>query len=176
MKWSCGLSHDKIAKALGLSKGVVTKYAQLAVAAGLDWERVSALDETELQLLLIPSVKRIQVADGDYNYVESGLNLVHTEKRTETLGEKKHALLINPDMPNAHLGSVADFKRHENCNYNESMVRCQVPAGNYFMMGDNRDNSSDSRYWGFVPDNQIVGKAFLVWMNFAELKRIGQSI
>jgi transposase len=58
MKWSCGLSHEKIAKALGLSKGVVSKYAQLAVAAGLDWERVSSLDETELQHLLIPSAKR----------------------------------------------------------------------------------------------------------------------
>ncbi len=58
MKWSCGLSHEKIAKALGLSKGVVSKYAQLAAAASLDWERVSSLDETELQHLLIPSAKR----------------------------------------------------------------------------------------------------------------------
>jgi hypothetical protein len=58
MKWSCGLSHGKIAKALGLSKGVVCKYAQQAVAAGLDWDKVSSLDETELQHLLIPSTKR----------------------------------------------------------------------------------------------------------------------
>jgi signal peptidase I len=41
------------------------------------------------------------------------------------------------------------------------------------MMGDNRDNSFDSRYWGFVPDRNIVGKAVLVWMNFSNLKRIG---
>ncbi len=126
--------------------------------------------------LTINGVEQVQVADGDYNYVESGLNFVHTEKRTETLGEKQHALLINPDMPNVHLSAVADFKGHENCVYNESMLRCRVPAGSYFMMGDNRDNSRDSRYWGFVPDNQIVGRAFLVWMNFADLKRIGQSI
>jgi transposase len=62
MKWSCGISHEQIAKALGLSKGVISKYAKLAEAAGLDWDKVSSLDETELQHLLIPSTKRTRGA------------------------------------------------------------------------------------------------------------------
>jgi len=126
--------------------------------------------------LWVNGIEQAQEPDGDYNYVEQGLNFVHTEKRIETLGERKHAILVNPEMPTLRLGSVAEFNGRENCIYDNDMVRCKVPEGNYFMMGDNRDNSRDSRYWGFVPDHQIVGKAFFVWMNFSDLKRIGLNI
>ena len=124
--------------------------------------------------LSINGVEQPQIADGDYNYAEQDLNFIHTEKYRATLGERKYELIVNPERPTLFLGSVAEFSGRENCVYDDELVRCKVPEGNYFMMGDNRDNSRDSRYWGFVPDHQIVGKAFMVWMNFSELKRIGQ--
>ncbi len=52
----------------------------------------------------------------------------------------------------------------------------EVPAGHYLMMGDNRDNSLDGRFWGPLPEANLRGKAFLVWMNFGDLSRIGERI
>ncbi|MBC7467804.1 MAG: signal peptidase I [Ramlibacter sp.] len=90
----------------------------------------------------------------------------------EELGDKRHRLLNDDDRP-AFIPGVEDFPFKQNCRYSVEGITCRVPEGHYFMMGDNRDNSLDSRYWGFVPDRNIVGKAFLVWMNFSSLKRIG---
>ncbi len=90
----------------------------------------------------------------------------------ESLGDKKHGILNDDDRP-AFVPGADNFQFKENCRYSVEGVVCKVPEGHYFMMGDNRDNSLDSRYWGFVPDKNIVGKAFFVWMNFSSLKRIG---
>ncbi|MCB8746678.1 signal peptidase I [Rhodoferax sp. U2-2l] len=90
----------------------------------------------------------------------------------ETLGTAKHRVL-NDDSRPAFVPGADEFQFKANCQYSVEGVVCKVPAGHYFMMGDNRDNSLDSRYWGFVPEKNIVGKAFFVWMNFGNLKRIG---
>ena len=126
--------------------------------------------------VFVNGVLQEQQQGGEYNYVESGLKFVHTELYNENLDGRPHALLINPEAPGIHLGAVAEFPHREACSYTDDEVRCTVPDGHYFMLGDNRDNSRDSRYWGFVPDKMIVGKAFMIWMNFGDLKRIGLSI
>jgi signal peptidase I len=90
----------------------------------------------------------------------------------ETLGEKKHRLLNDDERP-AFVPGADNFSGREGCLYSVEGVTCKVPQGHYFMMGDNRDNSMDSRYWGFVPEKNIVGRAFFVWMNFGNPKRIG---
>ncbi|MBI0325901.1 signal peptidase I [Burkholderia plantarii] len=97
----------------------------------------------------------------------------YAKQYEETIdGTRKNAILNNPAVPPFVMGAY-DFPYKSNCTYNEHGVICKVPPGHYFMMGDNRDNSADSRYWGFVPDSDIVGRAFFIWMNFSDLKRIG---
>jgi len=92
---------------------------------------------------------------------------------SELLGSVEHKILVDPRRPAFYGGDEKRFPMHENCRYQPEGVVCKVPPGHYFMMGDNRDNSQDSRFWGFVPDANIVGRAFFVWMNFGNLGRIG---
>ncbi len=107
---------------------------------------------------------------GDF-YDEDSLR--YAPQFSEKLGEVQHKILVDPRRPAFYGGADKSFPMHENCRYSPEGVVCKVPPGHYFMMGDNRDNSQDSRFWGFVPDENIVGKAFFVWMNFSNPGRIG---
>jgi signal peptidase I len=99
--------------------------------------------------------------------------LVYNKQFEENLTGVSHRILNNQNAPTDVREGVKPFPHRDACTYKYEGFTCVVPAGNYFMMGDNRDNSADSRYWGFVPDKNIVGKAFLVWMNLGNLRRIG---
>jgi len=106
--------------------------------------------------------------------------LTYAKHYEENLTGVKHQILNDERAPTYVQGSH-EFPHSELCSYDLEGFTCTVPEGNYFMMGDNRDNSADSRYWGFVPDENIVGKAFGIWMNqniitnfdLSKFKRIG---
>lgn len=97
------------------------------------------------------------------SFIDGSGKLQSVELREEDLEGVKHKIYINPANP------VYDLD-------------VTVPADNYFVMGDNRDHSGDSRYWGFVPNKNLRGRAFIKWMSWDSMlnrlrwSRIGRFI
>jgi signal peptidase I len=108
------------------------------------------------------------VFENNYEYEMQGANIIRARQSKEQLGDVAHAILIH-DIPNQYNSDMPGAKL-------QAGETITVPEGNYFAMGDNRDNSADSRVWGFVPEHNLVGKAFFIWMNFDQFGRIGNSI
>ncbi len=118
---------------------------------------------------------------GSYTYTENippeGDIEINNQKFVENLTGVKHSVITWDKVPAVFGSEVQTFSNSQNCEYRgDEGFTCVVPSGQYFMMGDNRDNSLDSRYWGFVTDDAILGKAIYVWLNLHDLKRIGLKI
>ncbi len=147
-------------------------------AVGLPGDKIEYYNKR----LTINGVPLNYTDDGAYNYPRDQAigdlpNEVQANQYIEDLTGFNHKIITNSQFPTLFSQGVKDFADKNNCTYSgDDGFTCTVPADHYFMMGDNRDDSEDSRYWGFVPNDALLGKAIYVWMNFHDFKRIGTKI
>jgi signal peptidase I len=127
---------------------------------GLPGDKITYYNKT----LYINDILAKQSTSVTYPAFGAGLTMLGSLLVSEDLGIIKHEILIDPDRDSFEFVTI-------------------VPDSHYFVLGDNRDNSKDSRYWGFVPEENLVGRAFMIWMNWdsksksvVNYKRIGKRI
>ena len=109
-----------------------------------------------------------QVEDGTYSYMEFSQFLT-TLKFKEKLGDHEYLIAQFPQMRSFIPNQKYPGTPVPTCTDDGNVVTCNVPPGHYLAMGDNRDNSLDGRYWGFVPDTHLRGKAFFIWFNWEDV-------
>ena len=158
-----------------------TNYIKRIVAVGGD-----TVEYKDKVLTVNGNIVEQDTPDGSYTYNDDNIpdKVLEAQRFHAQFNGRQFDILQNSMAPslsaNAYIPHLtaerhADFLTH--CSeYNESGFKCTVPQGQYFAMGDNRDNSADSRYWGFVDDKYMVGKAFVVWLNLQSFGRIGTVI
>lgn len=126
------------------------------------------------KLLYINGKPMIQKDLGIYKGEGSGQKMTGASLKSEILMGATHDFLIEVNKPELSHMYAPEF-------YKNGTIDLIVPEGQYFVMGDNRDGSHDSRFWGFVPEANLVGKAFMIWFNWDVgqglfWERIGNSI
>jgi len=138
---------DFIKRAIGLpGDRIVYKNKQLFIQ-----KACAAVDKSQCPGLE-PVAMTLQ-AEGEFMDGE-----LPTKRFSEQLGEHKHDILQHPFKPE----QLINYYKQPGTAIDEFIV----PDGHYFVMGDNRDNSRDSRFWGFVPEDNLVGRAVFIWMSF----------